>query len=98
MFTLSMSTFRLPGKKLIIEKIRINFIAQSLEVEILIEDCLYNPSDFKWIIRAVYERYCTMRDELVRPHWLEFIEVNAVKYRIKRPKPQPEEILDYPVP
>lgn len=78
--------FRVIPRTVVIEKVRVNFMTQLIEVNVLVEDCLYDPSHMNRISATIYESFRTMRDEHIRPHWLQFIEQHNVKYRIKRRK------------
>jgi hypothetical protein len=81
-----LSISKVVPRKMQIEKVRVNFMTQLLEVEILVENSLYDPHHMKRIYLTVYQSYATMRDELIRPRWLEYIESHNIKYRIKRAK------------
>ena len=76
--------FRVIPKSVVIEKVRVNFITQLLEVVVLVEDCLYEAHHMKRLSNLIYESYRSMRDELVRPRWLEYLVTHNVKYRMKK--------------
>ena len=76
--------FKVVPRGAVIEKVRVNFTSSLIEVCILMEDTLYNVHHFKRLYRTVYESYCSMRDEFIRPRWIDYIEQNNIKYRIQR--------------
>ena len=81
-----LATHKVSSKNIVIEQIEVNFMAQIINVTILVQNTLYDKLTHKRVTSVVYESYRSMRDELVRPRWLEFITAHNVKYRIKRPQ------------
>lgn len=61
-----------------------SLITSIIEVEVTIFNDCYQRTNLKTVSRSLMERYRDLRDDVVRPKWLEFIETHQVKYRIKR--------------